>query len=128
MVAPHQSAQVVLINTLVVAIVYRRRQLTKDTSPHLLSPLRYLYAAPLHFSNPPFQNEQPPPSIPSLDVVPPPETYHSRTLTESILYTMATFFDKIKRDFKDVPVDADNKIATAEFLEASESLVTLFGM
>jgi hypothetical protein len=39
-----------------------------------------------------------------------------------------TFFDGIKKDFKDVPVSADNKISTAEFLEASESLVTLFDL
>lgn len=40
----------------------------------------------------------------------------------------ATFFDNIKRDFKDVPVSADNQISTSEFLEASESLVTLFDL
>lgn len=39
-----------------------------------------------------------------------------------------TFFDGIKKDFKDVPVSADNKISTTEFLEASESLVTLFDL
>ncbi|KAF5101895.1 hypothetical protein D0Z03_000514 [Geotrichum reessii] len=39
-----------------------------------------------------------------------------------------TFFDAIKKDFKDVPVSADNKISTTEFLEAAESLVTLFDL
>ena len=40
-----------------------------------------------------------------------------------------TFFDTIKRSFTNVPVDAskNNAISTTEFLEASESLVTLFG-
>ncbi|KAF2261315.1 glycolipid transfer protein-like protein HET-C2 [Lojkania enalia] len=39
-----------------------------------------------------------------------------------------TFFDTLKRSFVDVPVDAtkDNAISTSEFLEAAESLVTLF--
>jgi hypothetical protein len=41
-----------------------------------------------------------------------------------------TWFDTLKRSFDDVPVDAanDNGIATSEFLEAAESLTTLFGM
>lgn len=40
-----------------------------------------------------------------------------------------TFFDTVKRGFTDVPVDAskDNAISTTEFLEAAESLTTLFG-
>lgn len=40
-----------------------------------------------------------------------------------------TFFDTLKRNFADVPVDKskNNAISTSEFLEASESLVTLFG-
>ncbi|KAF2456278.1 glycolipid transfer protein HET-C2 [Lineolata rhizophorae] len=37
-----------------------------------------------------------------------------------------TFFDTLKKNFKDVPVDADNGIHTTEFLEAAESLTTLF--
>jgi hypothetical protein len=43
---------------------------------------------------------------------------------------MSTFFDTIKKSFTDVPVDAakDNAISTTEFLEAAESLTTLFGM
>lgn len=40
-----------------------------------------------------------------------------------------TFFDTVKKSFVDVPVDAskDNAISTTEFLEAAESLTTLFG-
>lgn len=40
-----------------------------------------------------------------------------------------TWFDTIKRSFADVPIDAanDNAISTAEFLEAAEALVSLFG-
>jgi hypothetical protein len=38
-----------------------------------------------------------------------------------------TWFDTLKRSFADVPVN-DNGISTTEFLEAAESLVTLFGM
>ncbi|EKG14102.1 hypothetical protein MPH_08717 [Macrophomina phaseolina MS6] len=39
-----------------------------------------------------------------------------------------TFFDTIQKSFVDVPVDAanDNAIHTSEFLDASESLTTLF--
>lgn len=39
-----------------------------------------------------------------------------------------TFFDGIKRDFKNVSVSSDKKINTIEFLEAAESLVTLFDL
>lgn len=39
-----------------------------------------------------------------------------------------TFFDTLKKSFVDVPIAADNKISTTEFLEAAESLLTLFGM
>ena len=41
-----------------------------------------------------------------------------------------TFFDSIRRSFVDVPVDKanGNAISTSEFLEAAESLTTLFGM
>lgn len=38
-----------------------------------------------------------------------------------------TFFDSIKKSFADVPVEG-NAIDTSAFLEASESLTTLFGM
>ncbi|KAF2849692.1 glycolipid transfer protein [Plenodomus tracheiphilus IPT5] len=39
-----------------------------------------------------------------------------------------TFFDTIKKSFEDVSIDAskDNAISTTEFLEAAESLTTLF--
>ena len=41
-----------------------------------------------------------------------------------------TWFDTLKKSFVDVPVDAskDNAIPTTDFLEASESLTTLFGI
>ncbi|KAJ4363839.1 hypothetical protein N0V95_000908 [Ascochyta clinopodiicola] len=41
---------------------------------------------------------------------------------------MATFFDTVKKSWEDVPVDAskDSAISTTEFLEAAESLTTLF--
>ncbi|KAK9478143.1 glycolipid transfer protein domain-containing protein [Lipomyces japonicus] len=38
-----------------------------------------------------------------------------------------TFFDTAKRSFADVPI-ADSKISTTEFLEAAESLVSLFDL
>lgn len=40
-----------------------------------------------------------------------------------------TFLETLKKSFVDVPVDAadNNAIATTEFLEASESLTTMFG-
>lgn len=42
---------------------------------------------------------------------------------------MSTFFDTLNKSWQDVPVDAskDNAISTTEFLEAAESLTTLFG-
>ncbi|CDK29639.1 unnamed protein product [Kuraishia capsulata CBS 1993] len=40
---------------------------------------------------------------------------------------MSTFFDNMKKSFKDVPV-TEGKISTSEFLEASESLVKLFDL
>lgn len=40
----------------------------------------------------------------------------------------STFFDTMRRDFKNVNVTADDKINTTEFLEAAESLVTLFDL
>jgi hypothetical protein len=42
---------------------------------------------------------------------------------------MPNFLDTIKRSFVDVTVnkDKDNAINTSEFLEAAESLTTLFG-
>lgn len=41
---------------------------------------------------------------------------------------MPTFFDGIKKNFKDVPLVDGDKISTSEFLEAAESLVTLFDL
>jgi hypothetical protein len=41
--------------------------------------------------------------------------------------TMSTFFDTIKRSYEDVEV-TNKGINTAQFLEASESLVTMFGL
>jgi hypothetical protein len=40
-----------------------------------------------------------------------------------------TFLDTLKKSFSDVPInkEKDNAIATTEFLEAAESLTTLFG-
>ena len=40
-----------------------------------------------------------------------------------------TWFDTLHKSFVDVPVDAqnDNAIPTSDFLEAAESLTTLFG-
>jgi len=40
-----------------------------------------------------------------------------------------TFLDTLKKSFTDVPVDKekDNAVSTTEFLEAAESLTTLFG-
>mmetsp|Transcript_3407 Transcript_3407/g.3782 ORF Transcript_3407/g.3782 Transcript_3407/m.3782 type:complete len:198 (+) Transcript_3407:63-656(+) len=40
---------------------------------------------------------------------------------------MSTFFDEMKKSFADVPI-TDEKIDTASFLEASESLVKLFDL
>lgn len=39
-----------------------------------------------------------------------------------------TFLDTLKKSFTDVPVGADNAVATSDFLEAAESLTTLFGI
>lgn len=40
-----------------------------------------------------------------------------------------TFLQTFKKSFVDVPIDADNDnaISTSEFLEAAESLTTMFG-
>lgn len=40
-----------------------------------------------------------------------------------------TLLDTFKKSFVDVPIDAekDNAISTTEFLEAAESLTTMFG-
>ncbi|KAI9807422.1 MAG: hypothetical protein M1833_000167 [Piccolia ochrophora] len=41
-----------------------------------------------------------------------------------------TFFDNLKRSFTDAPLDksADNALSTSEFLQATESLTTLFDL
>jgi hypothetical protein len=41
-----------------------------------------------------------------------------------------TLLDTFKRSFTDVPIDAakGNAVSTTEFLDASESLTTIFGM
>ena len=41
-----------------------------------------------------------------------------------------TYFDSIKKSFADVPIDTanNNAIPTQPFLEAAESLTTLFGL
>ena len=41
--------------------------------------------------------------------------------------TGGTWFDTLRKSFVNVPVGADNAIPTTEFLEAAESLTTLFG-
>ncbi|KAK9368477.1 glycolipid transfer protein domain-containing protein [Lipomyces kononenkoae] len=42
--------------------------------------------------------------------------------------TPPNFFFKMKRSFADVPIDENGKISTTEFLEAAESLVSLFDL
>lgn len=41
-----------------------------------------------------------------------------------------TLIETFKKSFVDVPIDADNDnaISTSEFLDAAESLTTMFGM
>jgi hypothetical protein len=66
------------------------------------------------------------------------QTLSSRPQLSIRLATMATptyppgktFLDTLKRSFSNVPInkEKDNAIATMEFLEAAESLTTLFGM
>jgi hypothetical protein len=40
-----------------------------------------------------------------------------------------TIVDTFRKSFADVPIDAekDNAVATTEFLDAAESLITIFG-
>jgi len=49
--------------------------------------------------------------------------------TTSAVPPGGTFFDTIKKSFADVKVDQahDNTIDTSDFLQAAESLTTLFG-
>jgi hypothetical protein len=39
-----------------------------------------------------------------------------------------TIVQTFKKSFTDVPIGADNSIATTEFLDAAESLTTIFGI
>lgn len=39
-----------------------------------------------------------------------------------------TWFDTLNKSFADVPIGEDEGISTTEFLEAADSLVTLFGV
>lgn len=50
-------------------------------------------------------------------------------MSQSIIPPGGTFIDSLKKSFKDVPVNAtDNGIDTLSFLEAAESLTTLFDL
>lgn len=57
------------------------------------------------------------------------ESLKSATMSTQAYPPGGTFFDNIKRSFVDVPVnkEKDNAVSTTEFLEAAESLTTLFG-
>lgn len=50
--------------------------------------------------------------------------------TAAVIPAGGTFVDTLKKSFVDVTVDADqnNAINTSEFLEAAESLTTIFGI
>ena len=82
------------------------------------------------------------PRIPSLSLLVPPQlltasnstpTQHDQrklTMASTKAYPPGgTFLDTVKKSFTDVPVDKekDNAVSTSEFLEAAESLTTLFG-
>jgi hypothetical protein len=60
----------------------------------------------------------------------PNSTHKSVTMATTIAIPPGgTFLDTLKKSFSDVPInkEEDNAIATTEFLEAAESLTTLFG-
>jgi hypothetical protein len=42
--------------------------------------------------------------------------------------SQSTFFGRLDKSFADVPINADQTIPTTPFLEAAESLCTLFGL
>ena len=66
----------------------------------------------------------------SLALKPPNSTYKSITMASANAFPPGgTFLDTLKKSFSDVPInkEKDNAIATTEFLEAAESLTTLFG-
>ena len=54
---------------------------------------------------------------------------HSSMASTTTSAPGGTFFDSVKKSYADVPVDSShgNAIETSAFLEASESLTTLFG-
>jgi hypothetical protein len=64
------------------------------------------------------------------------ENSYQRTWKKDAIVSMTSkpqggrFFDSMKRNFVDVPIDKENgnAIATSEFLEATESLTKMFGL
>lgn len=72
----------------------------------------------------PYQHPLPP------DTQLPPESILILSFVKMATTNGPTFFSNLKKSFADVPVDSskDNAIPTTEFLEASESLCSLFGM
>jgi hypothetical protein len=56
-------------------------------------------------------------------------TQQAKMATANAYPPGGTFLDTLKKSFADVPVDKEhnNAVATTEFLEAAESLTTLFG-
>lgn len=63
----------------------------------------------------------------------PDDEPHSTSTTMAAVAQMPagathTHLQAMKRTFNNVPVAADNAISTEEFLEAAESLTTMFGM
>jgi hypothetical protein len=69
----------------------------------------------------------------SLSLQPPNSTHKAHkalTMASTNAYPPGgIFLDTLKKSFSDVPInkEKDNAIATTEFLEAAESLTTLFG-
>jgi hypothetical protein len=71
-----------------------------------------------------------PQTSPSLALQSPNSTHKSITMASANAFPPGgTFLDTLKKSFTDVPIikEKDNAIATTEFLEAAESLTTLFG-
>ncbi len=61
----------------------------------------------------------------------PTRKYRNYTMAAAQAYPPGgTFLNTLKKSFTDVPVDKEkeNAVATTEFLEAAESLTTLFGI
>ena len=69
------------------------------------------------------------PSLPSFARHTVPLPLHHTFNTYYTLKMTTTWFNGLRRSFVDVPVDKekDNAVSTTEFLEAAESLTTLFG-